>query len=259
MSTTVPFALFVSPHLDDIALSCGGLVERLASSGTPVLIATVCTGDRSLGQPLSAVAQHEHAQWRLGDRPYQHRCEEDAQACAILGAQFVHLGLLDAIYRRDENGAPLYTDNFIGGEVHPTDWRNQLPRVRASLANLVANAAHIYCPFAIGGHVDHVIVRGAVEALASKSHFQYYEDYPYAARRTSEVPAWTPEIGSGQPATRWSLQLVELTPEEIDARIQAIACYASQTPVLFKSAEAMPDQVRSYVAQVGGERYWQPA
>lgn len=246
--------LFVSPHLDDVALSCGGLVKRLVSAGQTVLIATVCTNDAPSDRPLSEAAQREHSQWQLGDQPYRRRREEDRNACASLGARFVHLGLLDAPYRRDEHGAPLYTYNFIGGEVHPYDWKHQGPEIVAALSKLVSEAAQVYSPLAIGDHVDHVIVRRAVEELMPRSAsdpvaLNYYEDYPYAAKRVDVIE-------TEQRAAGLKPGLIELTQDESDARIRAIACYASQIPILFKSAEAMPEHVRSFIAQVGGERYW---
>ncbi|MCS7055194.1 MAG: PIG-L family deacetylase [Thermoflexales bacterium] len=236
--------LFVSPHLDDVALSCGGFVYRLASAGQPVTIATVCTADHPTDWPLSEAAQHEHRQWQLGDRPYQGRRAEDERACRVLGASPVHLNLLDAIYRRDACGAPLYTNDFIGGAVHPRDWEVQLPAAQAVLAPLVRAATRVFCPLAIGGHVDHVIVRRAVESLATIPALRYYEDFPYADRPEQFTP-------QGCASER-----ITLTAHELDARIRAIACYGSQLSAVFGSPEAMPGRVRGYVSRVGGERYW---
>lgn len=239
--------LFVAPHLDDVALSCGGLVYRLASAGQSVAIATVCTADQPADWPLSEAAQHEHRQWQLGDRPYQSRRAEDVCACRLLGATPIHLNLLDAIYRRDAHGAPLYTntDDFIGGAVHPRDWQVQLPQAQAALAPLIRAATWVYGPLAIGGHVDHAIVRRAVESLASRSAIRYYEDFPYADKS-----------GRFDPPRGCAFERVALTAREVDARICAIACYASQLPAVFGSAAAMPERVRNYVLRAGGERYW---
>ena len=237
--------LFISPHLDDVALSCGGLVYRLTSAGQPVTIASVCTADHPAGQPLSRAAQREHRQWQLGDRPYECHRAEDALACRVLGATAVHLGLLDAIYRCDPQGAPLYTDDFIGGPVHPFDWRSHLSQIQSALAPLVSSAMRVYCPLAIGGHVDHVIVRSAVESLAGPGILRYYEDFPYADL-----------ADQFSPPTGLDCECVALTTEELDARIRAVACYPSQCAVMFGSVEAMSHRVRAYVARVGGERYW---
>lgn len=237
--------LFVSPHLDDVALSCGGWVARLTAAGQAVTIATLCTADAPDDRPLSPAAQREHRQWQLGDRPYRQRRIEDERACRVLGAQPVHLGLLDAVYRCDENGAPLYSDNFIGGDVHPFDQRAYYPHIEAALAPLLAAATQVCGPLAIGGHVDHVLVRRAVEALTPSDRLCYYEDFPYAE--------------AGEPLERADplvARCIALTTHEIETRVRAIACYASQVRVMFGSAEAMSDRLRRYIARVGGERYW---
>lgn len=167
------------------------------------------------------------------------------RACAVLGADAAHLGLLDAIYRYDTQGAPLYTNDFIGGAVHPHDWQVQLPKVETALAPLVRAARRVYCPLAIGGHVDHVIVRRAVETLADARAIRYYEDFPYADKP-----------GTLAPSQGWACERVDLTAHEVEMRIRAVACYESQLFAVFGSAEAMPERVRGYVARAGGERYW---
>jgi len=86
--------LFLSPHLDDIGLSCAGLAGRLARQGDRVIMATFCTADYEGPFALSPAAKHEHWQWQLGERPYRHRRAEDRQAADLLGAEALHLGLL---------------------------------------------------------------------------------------------------------------------------------------------------------------------
>lgn len=244
--------LFVAPHLDDVALSCGGLVARLARAGgrngERALIATACTADAPAGAALSDAARHEHAQWRLGDQPYAARREEDVQACAALGAEAVHLGLLDAIYRAGADGAPLYTRNFMDGVAHPEDLGVFLDALKAQLQPLVAGARWVYAPLTLGGHVDHILVRRAIEALTPPSALRYYEDYPYAEK------AGDIERAPQAAGLRW--ERVALAPADADARIDAVARYTSQLPILFGSAAVMPERVRGYIAQAGGERYW---
>ncbi|HEY3342858.1 MAG TPA: PIG-L family deacetylase [Anaerolineae bacterium] len=246
--------LFVSPHLDDIALSCGGIVHRLAHSGEQVIIATLCTADAPAGQLLSPSAQHEHWQWQLGAQPYQFRRQEDERMAALLGAQPVHLGLLDAIYRHDGEGAPLYEGKqFMAGQVHPWDWAHQLPAVLAALQG-VLDAHHpqrVFCPLTAGGHVDHIIARRAVEQLCDARTLAYYEDYPYAQK---DAAALARLLSQGQD---WRPMLIQLSEEEILTRIAAINCYQSQLFAVFGDASTMPARVREYIAFTGGERYWE--
>jgi LmbE family N-acetylglucosaminyl deacetylase len=246
--------LFVSPHLDDIALSCGGYAHRLAHSGEQVLIATLCTADAPAGQPLSPAAQHEHWQWQLGEQPYQFRRQEDARMVAVLGAQPVHLGLLDAIYRHDDNGVPLYEGKqFMGGQVHPWDLAHQLPAVLKALQGVLDDyhPQRVFCPLTAGGHVDHIIARQAVEQLCDVRTLAYYEDYPYAQKDTTAL------AGLLRHDQNWRPMLIQLSEEEIETRIAAIHCYQSQLFAVFGDASTMPARVREYIASTGGERYWE--
>ena len=248
--------LFISPHLDDIALSCGGYAYRLSHAGEEVLIATVCTADAPPGIPLSPSAQHEHWQWKLGDRPYEQRSIEDDHVAGLLGASYIHMGLLDAIYRYDENGEPLYSGKgFMGGKVHPSDWANQFPELLSLLEDLFVtfSPGRVYCPLAAGGHVDHLITRRAIEQQCSADRIVYYEDYPYAQKDPGAI---TTALGE---ADKWRSSLIDLTEEEVETRIAAIGSYASQLVAVFGSAEDMPGLVREYISVTGGERYWERA
>ena len=218
------------------------------------MIATVCTADAAPDAELSPSAQHEHWQWKLGDRPYEQRCIEDDYVAGLLGASYVHMGLLDAIYRYDENSTPLYSGKgFMGGQVHPSDWLSQLPALVSRLEDLIGTFApgRVYCPLAAGGHVDHVITRRAVEQRCSADHIVYYEDYPYAQKDPAAITRALAD------ADNWRSSLIELTGEEIEMRIAAIGNYASQLAAVFGSAEDMPGLVREYIANTGGERYWE--
>ena len=252
--------LFISPHLDDIGLSCAGLVCRLARQGERVVMASLCTADYDGPFPLSPSAEHEHWQWQLGDKPYQHRRVEDAQVAALLGAETLHLGLLDAIYRYDNEGRPLYEGKqFMGGHVHDHDWECFYPlvvdAVRQTLA-AQADVSRVYCPLTIGGHVDHVVARRAVEQVCDPQRVTYYEDYPYAGKNPDALKPYLEQAGAV-----WRPVLIHLTEAEMETRIAAIACYQSQLFALFGEmpggAQAMPEHVREYIGRVGGERYWE--
>ena len=181
-------------------------------------------------------------------------------ACTALGATPLHLGLLDAIYRRDNGDLdqPLYARdadpssgarNFMGGDVHPHDWQFLVPRLKDALRTPIRSAQRIYCPLGIGGHVDHVLVRHTVEELTEIGQVTYYEDFPYADKvdwQSSDVTAGLVVLS------------IALTEDDIAARIGAIKCYPSQQFALFEHAGNMPARVRNYIAAVGGERYWTP-
>lgn len=246
---------FISPHLDDIALSCGGLVHRLALAGEAVTVVSVCTADVATGLPLSAAAKHVHWEWQLGEQPYAKRRAEDIAACVALGAKAIHLNLLDAVYRRDDAGHSLYERDFIGIPVNSLDWQAHALALSAKLWEVLAPHKanlRVYCPLAVGRHVDHSVVRRVIEVLWPAEQITYYEDYPYA----DKPDALQRELDQ-LPDTK-AIQVV-LSEDEIDARIGAIACYPSQQFALFQQAETMPARVRAYIERAGGERYWRSA
>ena len=275
-------AVFISPHLDDAAMSCGGGIVRLVRTGGHVTVVSVVTADQPAGVPLSPIARRSHASWGAGDSPLAARQDEDRAALAVLGALPQHLGQLDAIYRRSPAGDALYADPLA--PITADDTERFFPRIVEALrssALLASPDAVVFCPMGVGGHVDHVLVRRAVEELIDAEDLVYYEEYPYSAR-----PGVAPPAGGGD--AEWPPQLLALTPEEVEARISAVACYSSQLRGLFPSdaerlreivatripilgshvvrppdvrasAKRMAERVREDVAAVGGERYrWSP-
>lgn len=240
---------FLSPHLDDIALSCGGYVRRLVQRGERVVIVTVCTGDWPTERPLTPAIQKEHSQWKLGEWPYRARRLEDDAATKVLGAYAVHLGLPDAIYRFDAQNQPMYVRDFIGVPPNPEDWKEHAIALAAKLTALIPAEAHIYCPLAVGRHVDHSIVRQVVEVIYPRSRITYYEDYPYADQPVA-LATETAQLPNAQS------KQIELTVDELDTRIAAVACYASQVPVMFGTNVQMAERIRAYATNAGGERFW---
>src|ERR671924_35132 len=55
--------VYLSPHLDDAALSCGGAIARHSSAGARVLVVTICTALPSPEGPFSSFAEEQHRQW----------------------------------------------------------------------------------------------------------------------------------------------------------------------------------------------------
>lgn len=255
-------SLFISPHLDDAALSCGGLIHQLVQKGDEVIIATICTADAPTHIRLSPTALRIHnTEWHLGDRPYVRRCEEDIAACGQLHAQYWHLGLLDAIYRHDAQGNAYYLEDFMGGATIPADALAQGQSIHSALHQHMCTqpkthrAITAYVPLALGGHVDHLIVRDATSAVMRELAIPivYYEDFPYAERD---------DALSNREVADKQAHLVTLSQADVNARTSAILHYQSQLEPVFhvenhpNIPSAVTERVRAYVAKVGGERYW---
>lgn len=242
-------AIYLSPHLDDITLSCGGQVFQQAHAGKRVLIVTVTAGD----PPQSAVssyAQSLHDRWALVTDAVAARRAEDQAANAILGADTLHWSLPDCIYRyHPTTGAPLYlSDPDIFGELNPAEY----PLVVRLSEQMAALPAHqqLYVPLTIGHHVDHQLTRLAAEQAYPPARLCYYEDYPYA-QKPNALSGVIP--GDSQ---AWQATVLPLSEEAIQAKIAAIAAFVSQFSTFFQDQADLEQQIRAFTAQVGGERVW---
>ncbi len=241
-------AIYLSPHLDDAALSCGGQIYQLSSAGQQLLILTIAAGGPQ-GETLSFFAEFQHYSWGLsGVEAMRVRRAEDARAVARLGAEALVWSLPDAIYRlHPASGAPLYTDNDrLFGALAP----EEAPLVEELAARLssLPPAGRIVAPLGLGSHVDHQLVRAAAQIAFTELY--YYEDYPYVQRHPESLAEMI------QPPRSWRSILYELDEAAISARIEAIAAYESQLKVLFNGPEAMARLVRQQVESTGGERLW---
>ncbi len=250
--------VYLSPHLDDAVLSCGGMIYTQAQAGEPALIVTLFAGIPDYDN-LSDFARFQHRWWGDPPDPIGQRRQEDARACQILGADWRHLNGLDAIYRRDPaTGRTLYnSDDDIFGPLHPADVIEAQALAEGWLRHLPMDGARIYAPLAVGNHVDHQLTRQAAIHLARRGlPVAFYEDFPYAADATALVRALAREAPGG-----WRARLHPLTEEALERKRAAIACYASQNPVIFRHGPGMAEQVDSYARHVGdgapAERVWE--
>lgn len=248
--------VFLSPHLDDAALSCGGLIAGLVRDGQRVLVVTVFAGFPA-SRELSAFAAQLHARWGRLASLVTVRRDEDETAMGLLGAEWLHLEYPDAIYRFDEASFLYLDDEDLFGSPHPSDLG-----LVARLAESVTEICHpsrpkMYAPLAVGNHVDHQLVMETALILLRRSfRVVFYEDYPYV-----EVPGALTTALQGTVTRNWSEEVQGLKEEYLAAKIQAIAAYNSQIDELFQTAEKMARRVRDYalaVSSSGGyvERYW---
>jgi LmbE family N-acetylglucosaminyl deacetylase len=244
--------VYLSPHLDDAVLSCGGLIHQQVVAGQRPLVITLFAGHPP-AEELSAFVQSLHARWGDPVNVVATRRAEDQAALAVLGADYLRLDYPDCIYRgRGHTGELYYTSSeALFGPVHPAD--AGLPAELATpLTELIppGDGVTLYAPLTVGNHVDHQLTHAAARILSRQGwRVQFYEDYPYVETKGALAAALAARgIGHWQPVT------VPLDEDDLTAKIRAIACYPSQLEGLFGSAEAMPGRVRSYVARVGGER-----
>ena len=244
-------SIYFAPHLDDVALSCGGQISRKTGDNQTVLIVTVTAGDAPSGT-LPPFAEAHHRSWNLSKQAVAERRAEDREACRILGADFVHWDVMDCIYRRNPaTGAALYNnDEELFGTVHPSE-RALVAQLAARMLDL-PEAHEVIAPLTLGNHVDHQLTRLAVE-LAYGNQIAFYEDYPYVQWQGGAV-----EIRG------MTGHMERFSAENLQTKLQAIRAYKSQVPHLFKNDAEMQRMVESFhapstgsgQAEMGGERLW---
>ncbi len=239
----------LSPHLDDAALSCGGLVAELRGVA-PRLVVTLCAGD----PPPGPASESKRSQFFAHPRE---RRREDREAMQSLACDYLHLGFCDAVYRYDDRGRPLYRE-FLTGEIHPGD-RAHAAAVADAIARICAQtgAILVVAPLAIGRHIDHVICARAAVALAgSGARLLFYQDIPYSVpgNRITKV-ADTAEHALARLGLAPEREL--LVPFDLDAKTRLVARYGTQLSMLFRDRDELRQTLGARVhGEHAVETYW---
>ena len=235
--------VFIAPHFDDVALSCGGLVWTLAQEGYSVEVWTVFGGFPP-DQNFSEFAQKTHAAWgKAGAQAMQMRREEDHQACERLGAFPRHFDWLDAIYRRDpQTGAAYVTNNeeLFGKSVEDA----LVSEIASWMQEKISADTHLVLPIGLGNHVDHRVVALAGDQL-NRDVF-YYADYPYILWHFDD-----PRLHDGALIKRSQ----PLSPDALQAWQDAVLCYASQLSGFWRDEPEARLAIKNYLSG-GGGRLW---
>jgi len=239
--------IYLSPHLDDAALSCGGIIRDQVRSGDAVEVWTFFTADPP-ASPLSGFAAELHERWQGGQEAVRLRREEDETAMRVLGCSWQHLGFHDCIYRVDPlTSKPLIHDL---GDLFSPDYQVEtalLIRLEEELQHRLSGSARLYVPLSVGEHVDHRLVRMAAERLARP--LVYYADFPYAAQEPDQLKRKVPP---------GALPLeVHLSQTALKTWQQAIACYKSQISSFWSSIEDMKKAIVDYARQPVSTTLWQ--
>jgi LmbE family N-acetylglucosaminyl deacetylase len=239
--------IYVSPHFDDAVYSCGGVIHEQTCRGLDIEVWTVCAGDPPPGA-LSALAARVHAEWGTGSaaETVALRRIEDQAALGLVGARGRALDVPDCIYRRSPAGEVFYPDR-LNGDCNPLEASLEL-EITAAISHRLRAGDVLVCPLAIGGHVDHVLTRAALERLGRA--LIYYAEVPYLFNFPEDMVA----------ATRGMRADLQPVPEEsLEAWLAGIAAYASQTGVQFKDEARMRTVMREYWERRRGIELWSPA
>lgn len=228
-------ALAISPHLDDAAFSAGATLARLSARGWRVVVATVFTGNVARPEGFALACQLDKGLPPDADYMALRRAEDEA-ACAALGATLMHLPHLEAPHRGYDDAPAL----FAG--VHDDDLAEET--VAADLASLIGEhqPALVLAPRGIGGHVDHVVVRRALDRL-DRPRTAYWTDWPYAGKPDAAAP-----FGAAD-AERRAVDVP--TGAYRGTKLKACAAYTTQLGFQFGGAAGL----RQSVGAVARERF----
>lgn len=243
---TVSRIIYISPHLDDVALSCGGLVWEQVQAGNRVQIWTICAGDPPK-EGISQFAQGLHRRWGAGESVYEVRRTEDKNSCAVLGAEYVHWDYQDCIYRIDQDtGIPFY-DSEEALRAGLSLKEGSLVRDIAS--RLISSSFEddiLICPLAIGGHVDHLLARKAAESIHKK--LVYYQDFPYVANYGFE---------DTQIPKRSKPRRYQLSNSGLEIWYESIIVHRSQISTFWANPENLRIAITQYYSNSEGIILWE--
>lgn len=231
---------FISPHLDDAALSCGGLLAEL-STKTDVTVITVFTTARPSHYTLSAKKALKDSSYATASKLYKARREEDIKAFEDLPITLTHLNEEESLYRLKAHPSDLESliGQFIPEFVHvyPTyalhiakgkissDDQPLIERISDKLKTLIPEGSVVFAPEGIGNHIDHLVVKNSVKNVFEPV---LWLDQPYLIR---EKLLHIPEHFTEFPVNQMEKHKI-------------LKAYTSQMPLLF-SGQEIPD-LREY-------------
>jgi LmbE family N-acetylglucosaminyl deacetylase len=257
--------IFMSPHYDDAALSCGGLIAQLSAGGEQAVVATLFGGKPDYDH-LSPFARMIHGRPLANADLIDQRQAEERHALALLGAESRPGDFLDCIYRQDATQTRwLYaSEAALFDPVDPADDAlvEELAHCLAALAPRPDQCV-LYAPLAIGNHVDHQIAQRSAAILQRYGYdVRYFEDYPYSVRDPAGLETRLAHLAKRD---RWHSHVIPLNPTDLQDKIDAILAYPSQLGVLFPGDGAAHQRVaaalQAHALETGNgrlaERLWQ--
>jgi hypothetical protein len=185
---------FVSPHFDDAVLSAGYLITELAKN-TEVTVINVFTKTLDTPNTVSIKKFLLNTKYKNGVDLYAQRAKEDYEILRSINVHQINLGFVEAMWRQKEHLSPIseflstyipevqyvyptYRFHVNQGHISSND-RQLLRDIVIRLKKIIPDNALIFCPSAIGNHVDHVIVKDSVSKLYKPI---YWIDQPYLYR-----------------------------------------------------------------------------
>ena len=243
-------AVVLSPHLDDAPLSCCGLIRRLHDR-VDVQVVTICAGNPAPSPTLSRSRDDTRQLLEETDPESEYtrdRRDEDIAAMERLGANFVHLGFEDAIYRRSPtSGERIYhsaRERWVSPRI---DDARHIEELFLVLRQFCSNMGHVLLvsPMSIGFHMDHAITAHVAMRLEREAvDLLFYEDFPYVLdpRSSGKGSDDSPKEALGRmsraPKDRY------FVPVDLEVKAKVLEEYVTQIPQLFDGDDGLRQALR---------------
>lgn len=238
-------ALLLSPHLDDVVFSCGGIAAMLASTGWRVVVATAFT--RPVHPASGFALECQRDKGLADDVDYMAlRQGEDRAACEAIGAEPLLLDLPEAPNRGYVTLAALF------GQPHEEDTVAGPLAGRFTALLGEERPALVLAPQGCGRHVDHarlidaVLDRSVQDGMAS-AFLGFYRDTPYVIRDARAAP--DPRVDTLAPHDI----VVPIDDQALSRKLDAVACYGSQLGFQFGGEAAARDALAALAKREAGD------
>jgi LmbE family N-acetylglucosaminyl deacetylase len=232
----MPTALFLSPHLDDVVFSCGGLAAILAGRGWRTVIATAFTRSVVPAAGFALACQLDKGLPPEVDYMALRRAEDEAAARILAVTDTRWLDLLEAPHRGYGSAPELF------GAIRPDD--GIAPALDAAFDALgeELRPALVLAPQGLGNHVDHQQVIAAALRCFPAERIAFYRDTPYAIRQPAAPPH--PSVPVGTPST---LPIGAV----LDRKIAAAQAYTTQIGFQFGGPAPLATSLRGFALREG--------
>lgn len=145
--------IYLSPHPDDVVLSCGG---RLLKESESSLVINVFSKSYEYPTKWDKICG-------LGQKPMQKRIAEDRAVLKQVGAEAIYLNFFDdAVYKKNCRQRSQKEISMI------------VKKIKTSISYY--SGAEIFCPVGIN-HPDHLLIASIGKQIGAD---YYYEDLPHA-------------------------------------------------------------------------------
>ena len=174
--------VILSPHYDDFVLSLGGLALELAKKKCRIEDWIIFSNSNHIARDYKGNKDISKERIKTVSDA---RLKEELHVAKEIGNVKIKLcklneALIRGHWKEHPQGFPYGFDEGKDG--------SEMDKIRKMLKSLLSKDVQIFVPLAIQEHIDHFIVRQAIQDLLDdknrKCQIFFYEDLPYAAYAT---------------------------------------------------------------------------